>query len=116
MPDISLPLDALLICARDAARMLAVSERTLWDWTSPRGTLACVRRPGSGRVLLLGRDTSGLDRRSRDEPTPARDTTPRHGIDLTHPTNDERRAPRDWMRAARMESRHAQCIPPCPDE
>ena len=51
MPDISLPLDALLICARDAARMLAVSERTLWDWTSPRGTLACVRRPGSGRVL-----------------------------------------------------------------
>ena len=51
MADISLPLDALLICARDAARMLAVSERTLWDWTSPHGTLACVRRPGSGRVL-----------------------------------------------------------------
>lgn len=43
--------DVLLIAARDAARMLAVSERTLWDWTSPRGTLACVRRPGSGRVL-----------------------------------------------------------------
>lgn len=43
--------DVLLIAARDAARMLNVSERTLWDWTSPRGTLACVRRPGSGRVL-----------------------------------------------------------------
>ena len=43
--------DVLLISARDAARMLSVSERTLWDWTSPRGTLACVRRPGSGRVL-----------------------------------------------------------------
>lgn len=43
--------DVLLISARDAARMLSVSERTLWDWTAPRGTLACVRRPGSGRVL-----------------------------------------------------------------
>ena len=44
-------VEPLLISARDAARMLAVSERTLWAWTSPRGTLACVRRPGSGRVL-----------------------------------------------------------------
>ena len=43
--------DVLLISARDAARLLSVSERTLWAWTSPRGTLACVRRPGSGRVL-----------------------------------------------------------------
>ena len=43
--------DVLLVSSRDAARMLAVSERTLWDWTSPRGTLACVRRPSSGRVL-----------------------------------------------------------------
>ena len=51
MRDISLPLEAFLICARDAARLLNVSERTLWDWTAPRGTLACVRRPGSGRVL-----------------------------------------------------------------
>ena len=46
-----IPSGVLLIPARDAARMLSVSERTLWDWTAPRGTLACVRRPGSGRVL-----------------------------------------------------------------
>ena len=35
--------DALLIAARDAARMLSVSERTLWGITHPRGSLMPVR-------------------------------------------------------------------------
>ena len=36
-------VDVLLIPARDAARMLSVSERTLWGITAPRGSLPCVR-------------------------------------------------------------------------
>jgi hypothetical protein len=35
--------DPLLLTPRDAAATLAVSERTLWTWTAPRGPLACVR-------------------------------------------------------------------------
>ena len=38
-----LSADVLLIAARDAARLLAVSERTLWSITAPRGSLPCVR-------------------------------------------------------------------------
>ena len=41
--------DVLLIAARDAARMLSVSERTLWSVTTPRGPLKAVRI--GGRVL-----------------------------------------------------------------
>jgi excisionase family DNA binding protein len=33
----------LLLTARDAARALAVSERTLWGLTSPRGPIRSVR-------------------------------------------------------------------------
>jgi predicted DNA-binding transcriptional regulator AlpA len=33
----------LLLTARDAARALAVSERTLWGLTQPRGPIPCVR-------------------------------------------------------------------------
>lgn len=33
----------LLVSAHDAARMLNISERTLWSVTTPRGTLVCVR-------------------------------------------------------------------------
>ena len=32
-----------LLNARDAAEWLAVSERTLWAITMPRGSLTCVR-------------------------------------------------------------------------
>ena len=35
--------DVLLVAARDAARMLSVSERTLWTITAPRGSLMPVR-------------------------------------------------------------------------
>jgi hypothetical protein len=33
----------LLVDARTAARMLAISERSLWAATSPRGPIRCVR-------------------------------------------------------------------------
>ena len=35
--------DRLLISARDAARMMSVSERHLWSVTHPRGSLVPVR-------------------------------------------------------------------------
>jgi len=40
----------LLLTPREAARTLAISERTLWAWSSPRGTLPVVRVPGSRAV------------------------------------------------------------------
>jgi hypothetical protein len=33
----------LLLTARDAARALAVSEKTLWSLTMPRGTVPAIR-------------------------------------------------------------------------
>ena len=47
--------DRLLIPARDAARMLSVSERTLYSMTSPRGPIAPVRigRADSGNPRVL---------------------------------------------------------------
>jgi hypothetical protein len=38
-----LDLDLLLIPSRDAARMLSVSERTLFAMTAPRGPIVAVR-------------------------------------------------------------------------
>jgi excisionase family DNA binding protein len=38
-----LDADRLLLTAREAAARLAVSEKTLWLMTAPRGTLPCVR-------------------------------------------------------------------------
>ena len=47
--------DRLLIPARDASRMLSVSERTLFAMTSPRGPIASVRigRADSGNPRVL---------------------------------------------------------------
>ena len=36
-------LPVLLVDAREAAQMLAISERTLWGWTAPRGPIPVVR-------------------------------------------------------------------------
>lgn len=33
----------LLLTARDAARTLAVCEKTLWSWTQPRGPIPVVK-------------------------------------------------------------------------
>lgn len=47
--------DALLIPARQAARMLSVSERTLFAMTAPRGPIVSVRigRADSGNPRVL---------------------------------------------------------------
>jgi excisionase family DNA binding protein len=41
--------EPLLVDVKEAARLLGVSDRTVWSVTAPRGTLPCVRV--GGRVL-----------------------------------------------------------------
>ncbi|MCL4190694.1 MAG: helix-turn-helix domain-containing protein [Thermoguttaceae bacterium] len=36
-------LPKLLLSAREAAKAMAVCEKTLWSNTQPRGTIPCVR-------------------------------------------------------------------------
>lgn len=36
-------VDRLLLTAREAAKSLAISTRSLWSLTQPRGPLPCVR-------------------------------------------------------------------------
>jgi len=43
MNEQSLNSGKLAVPAREAARMLSISERSLWAITSPRGDLPCVR-------------------------------------------------------------------------
>jgi excisionase family DNA binding protein len=45
--------ERLLLSAREAARQLGISERTLWGLTEPRGTLPVVR---IGSRCLYSRD------------------------------------------------------------
>jgi predicted DNA-binding transcriptional regulator AlpA len=40
-----------LLHSRDAAKLLTISERTLWDISSPRGTVPTVRMGRSVRYL-----------------------------------------------------------------
>ncbi len=46
-----MPTDSLklLLSAREAARALSISPRSLWSLTAPRGPIRCVRL--AGRVL-----------------------------------------------------------------
>ena len=44
--------DRLLFTPRDAARTLAVSGRTLWAMTAPRGPIPCVRIGRSVRYYV----------------------------------------------------------------
>ncbi len=46
------PIAPLLLTARDAARLLAISERSLWALTAPRGPLPAVRFGRSIRYSL----------------------------------------------------------------
>lgn len=46
------PIRRLLLSVREAAKMLAISERTLWSITAPRGPLPCVRIGRSVRYDL----------------------------------------------------------------
>jgi hypothetical protein len=43
----------LLVSARRAAKLLSVSERTLWGMTWPRGDLPAIRLPGRGRARSI---------------------------------------------------------------
>lgn len=41
----------LLVNAREAARILAICERSLWSMTAPRGQIPCIRLgAGTGAV------------------------------------------------------------------
>lgn len=42
----------LAVPARDAARMLSISERALWSLTAPRGPIPCVRLGRSVRYSV----------------------------------------------------------------
>jgi predicted DNA-binding transcriptional regulator AlpA len=42
--------ESLLLTALEAAKLLSVSEKTLWNNTTPRGTVPCVRFPMSRTV------------------------------------------------------------------
>lgn len=46
-----------LLNSRDAAKMLAISERTLWSLTAPRGPLPAVRIGSSVRFDVKDLDT-----------------------------------------------------------
>jgi len=37
------PTESLLLTIREAAESLSVCEKTLWNYTRPRGDLPCVR-------------------------------------------------------------------------
>lgn len=39
--------------AREAARALGISERTLWELSSPRGPIPCVRVGNGKRQIVL---------------------------------------------------------------
>jgi predicted DNA-binding transcriptional regulator AlpA len=49
MPSNPTAVAPLLLSAREAARVLSISERTLWGLSSPRGPIPRVRL--GGRVL-----------------------------------------------------------------
>lgn len=46
--------EPITVSARDAARMLSISEKTLWSQTEPRGPIPAVRW---GRRVLYAVDT-----------------------------------------------------------
>ena len=43
----------LLLKPNEAAQALAVSERTLWQYTTPRGSIPCCRIGSSIRYRLM---------------------------------------------------------------
>ena len=45
--------ERLLLKPREAAQALALSERTLWQYTTPRGPIPCCRIGSSIRYRLM---------------------------------------------------------------
>jgi len=72
MADISAPL---LMPAPDAARLLSISERTLWGLTHPRGPIRAVRL--DGRVLYSPASLTAFVSDREANPPPPRKRKPR---------------------------------------
>lgn len=65
------PIPRLLLRAPDAAEALGISERTLWAYTKPRGSIPAVKI--GGRVLYDPRDlTAWIDRQKGGDDDQAR--------------------------------------------
>jgi hypothetical protein len=45
--------EPLALRARDAAKLLSISPRTLWALTAPRGPIPCIRVGHGTRQLVL---------------------------------------------------------------
>lgn len=52
----------LLLTHRQAAAALAISERTLWEMTAPRGPIPVLRLPGRGKARTLRYAVDDLQR------------------------------------------------------
>ena len=58
--------DRLLVCSRDAARLLSISERTLWSLVN-RGELMCIRIGTCKRYALKDLEAFIASRSSLDK-------------------------------------------------
>jgi hypothetical protein len=66
----------MLMDTRQTATSLSVSERTLFEWTEPRGTLKCVRFPN--RTMYRPEDVrTWLDQRQANPMPPKVKKTPK---------------------------------------
>jgi hypothetical protein len=62
----------LLLTAREAATALAVSERTLWTLTQPRGPIPSLKLPGRGTARSIRYYVCDLEEWIRAETSIAR--------------------------------------------
>jgi hypothetical protein len=65
-------LEPLLVDKCEAARLVGISPRRLWDMTMPRGDLPCVRIRDAGEVQYRLTDLRAWIQRKIDEPPAAR--------------------------------------------
>jgi len=62
--------DRLLVCSRDAARLLSISERTLWSLVN-QGQVACIRIGTCKRYALKDLEAFIASRASIDRVQPS---------------------------------------------
>lgn len=48
-------IEPLLLTAAEAAELLNISERTLWEFSAPRGPIPCVRSGAKGGLVRYSR-------------------------------------------------------------
>jgi hypothetical protein len=65
-------LEPLLVDKYEAARLVGISPRRLWDMTMPRGDLPCVRIRDAGEVQYRLVDLRAWIQRKIDDPPAAR--------------------------------------------